>query len=72
LLLHFSLHFRKNSIKLGEQYKKGIPIEVVPMAYIPIKRKIEAGYGGIVKIRMAVAKAVNIFPLSSLLSNRTI
>jgi len=36
------------------------------MAYIPIKRKIEAGYGGIVKIRMAVAKAVNIFPLSSL------
>jgi len=69
LLLHFSLHFRKNSIKLGEQYKKGIPIEVVPMAYIPIKRKIEAEFGGIVKIRMAVAKAVNIFLLSSLLSN---
>jgi len=42
------------------------------MAYIPIKRKIEAEYGGNAKIRMAVAKAVNIFLLSSLLSNRTI
>ncbi|KAK2577839.1 hypothetical protein KPH14_001104 [Odynerus spinipes] len=49
--------YTKNSEKLGQQYKKGIPIEVVPMAYVPIQRKIEDSYGGDVKIRMAVAKA---------------
>lgn len=49
--------YTKNSNHLGEQYKKGIPIEVVPMAYIPIKQKIEQEFGGIVKLRMAVAKA---------------
>lgn len=49
--------YTKNSEKLGQQYKKGIPIEVVPMAYVPIQRKIEDCYGGDVKIRMAVAKA---------------
>lgn len=67
--LHFFLHFRKNSQKLGEQYKKGIPIEVVPMAYVPIQRRIESTYGGVAKIRMAVAKAVNIFIIFSLLVN---
>lgn len=49
--------YTKNSVKLGERYKKGIPIEVIPMAYVPITRKIEAEYGGMVQIRMAVAKA---------------
>ncbi|XP_012283374.1 ribose-5-phosphate isomerase [Orussus abietinus] len=49
--------YTKNSQKLGEQYKKGIPIEVVPMAYVPVQRKIEDNYGGSAKIRMAVAKA---------------
>ncbi|XP_043272389.1 ribose-5-phosphate isomerase [Venturia canescens] len=49
--------YTKNSEHLGEQYKKGIPIEVVPMAYVPIKNKIEESYGGSAKIRMAVAKA---------------
>jgi len=56
-----SFYFRKNSQKLGEQYKKGIPIEVVPMAYVPIQSKIKDTYGGIIKIRMALSKAVNIF-----------
>lgn len=49
---------RKNSEKFGDQYKKGIPIEVVPMAYVPTKTKIEEMYGGCAKIRMAIAKAV--------------
>lgn len=47
----------KNSAKLGQQYKKGIPIEVVPMAYVPVKQKIESRFGGITKLRMAVSKA---------------
>lgn len=49
--------YTKNSQKLGEQYKKGIPIEVVPMAYVAILRRIEDNYGGLVKVRMALAKA---------------
>ncbi|XP_054016577.1 ribose-5-phosphate isomerase [Hylaeus anthracinus] len=49
--------YTKNSQKLGEQYKKGIPIEVVPMAYIAIQKRIEESYGGNVQIRMALAKA---------------
>ncbi|XP_057339315.1 ribose-5-phosphate isomerase [Microplitis mediator] len=47
----------KNSDRLGQQYKKGIPIEVVPMAYVPIKKNIQDNYGGTVQIRMAIAKA---------------
>lgn len=49
--------YTKNSQKLGEQYKKGIPIEVVPMAYVPIKNKIEKKFGGELVLRLAVAKA---------------
>ncbi|XP_014211333.1 ribose-5-phosphate isomerase [Copidosoma floridanum] len=49
--------YTKNSQRLGEQYKKGLPIEVVPMAYVPIMRKIEDEFGGEVELRMAKAKA---------------
>ncbi|XP_075166167.1 ribose-5-phosphate isomerase [Haematobia irritans] len=49
--------YTKNSQKLGEQYKKGVPIEVVPLAYIPIRKKIQKLFGGELKLRMAVAKA---------------
>ncbi|XP_043247860.1 ribose-5-phosphate isomerase [Colletes gigas] len=49
--------YTKNSQKLGEHYKKGIPVEVVPMAYVAIQRRIESTYGGTVKVRMALAKA---------------
>lgn len=34
--------YTKDSVKLGDQYFRGVPIEVVPMAYVPIKLKIEA------------------------------
>ncbi|XP_067633485.1 ribose-5-phosphate isomerase [Eurosta solidaginis] len=49
--------YTKNSENLGQQYKKGIPIEVVPMAYVPIRERIAAKYGGELKLRMAIAKA---------------
>lgn len=49
--------YTKNSQKLGEQYKKGVPIEVVPMAYVPIREKVQKLFGGELKLRMAVAKA---------------
>lgn len=49
--------YTKDSKKLGDRYKKGIPIEVVPIAYIPIKNKIIGLYGGDIKLRSAIAKA---------------
>lgn len=49
--------YTKNSEKLGEQYKKGIPIEVIPMAYVAIQKRIEENFGGTVEVRMALAKA---------------
>lgn len=49
--------YTKNSRRLGDQYKKGIPIEVVPLAYVPVKNKIKGLYGGELGLRMAVAKA---------------
>lgn len=49
--------YTKDSTKLGEQYKKGIPIEVVPMAYVPLRSRIQTRFGGKLKLRMAVAKA---------------
>lgn len=49
--------YTKNSTRLGDQYKKGIPIEVVPLAYVPVRNKIKGLYGGEPVLRMAVAKA---------------
>lgn len=48
--------FRKDSKQLGEKWKKGIPVEVVPLAYVPVMKKLEA-MGGKAVLRMAVAKA---------------
>lgn len=48
--------FRKNSQKLGEGYKKGVPIEVISQAYVPIMKKLEK-LGGEPVLRMAVSKA---------------
>lgn len=46
----------KNSEYLTQAYKR-IPIEVVPMAYVPIKLRVEGLFGGELKLRMAIAKA---------------
>ncbi|KAJ3613153.1 hypothetical protein NHX12_019405 [Muraenolepis orangiensis] len=49
--------YRKDSVSLGEQWKKGVPVEVVPMAYVPVSRRIERCFGGEAVLRMAVSKA---------------
>lgn len=49
--------YTKDSNLLGDQWKKGIPIEVAPMSYVPIKKRIEKTYGGQAVLRMALAKA---------------
>ncbi|MBN2157411.1 MAG: ribose 5-phosphate isomerase A [Candidatus Lokiarchaeota archaeon] len=48
--------FNKDSKVLGEKWKKGVPIEVIPSSYIPIMKKIEK-MKGIPTLRMAVNKA---------------
>ncbi|MBD3194981.1 MAG: ribose 5-phosphate isomerase A [Candidatus Lokiarchaeota archaeon] len=48
--------FRKYSKLLGENWKKGVPIEVIPLSYVPIMRKLEK-MGGKPKLRMAKSKA---------------
>nr|XP_061798737.1 ribose-5-phosphate isomerase-like [Nerophis lumbriciformis] len=49
--------YRKASEALGQQWKKGLPLEVVPMAYVPVSRKIVQLFGGQANLRMAVNKA---------------
>jgi len=51
---------RKKSERLGEQWKKGIPIEVIPMAYVPVTRALTKNFGGAAELRMAVSKAVRV------------
>ncbi|XP_064600461.1 ribose-5-phosphate isomerase-like [Liolophura sinensis] len=48
---------RKDSTKLGERWDRGIPIEVIPMAYRPLQMKIEQSFGGKAALRMAARKA---------------
>ena len=50
--------FRKDTKVLGTFWKKGVPIEVVPMAYRPIQNKIVKELGGKCDLRMANRKAV--------------
>ncbi|CAH2299490.1 ribose-5-phosphate isomerase [Pelobates cultripes] len=49
--------FRKDSKNLGEQWKKGIPIEVIPMAYMPVSKALQGQFGGVAELRMAISKA---------------
>uniref|UniRef100_A0A5K3FKS3 ribose-5-phosphate isomerase n=1 Tax=Mesocestoides corti TaxID=53468 RepID=A0A5K3FKS3_MESCO len=46
----------KSSNYLGEHWKRGLPIEVIPMAVTPVKMEIERRFGGEANLRMAVAK----------------
>uniref|UniRef100_T1IW49 Ribose-5-phosphate isomerase n=1 Tax=Strigamia maritima TaxID=126957 RepID=T1IW49_STRMM len=48
--------YRKNSKKLGDNWLKGIPIEVIPMAYVPIMQRLKS-LGGTAELRMAQMKA---------------
>ncbi|XP_013791728.1 ribose-5-phosphate isomerase-like isoform X1 [Limulus polyphemus] len=47
---------RKDSKELGQNWTKGIPIEVIPMAFVPVQRRLEK-LGGTPVLRMAIAKA---------------
>lgn len=49
--------YSKKSCNLGDQYKKGIPIEVIPMAYVPVQQKIQSKHGGTLELRMGKMKA---------------
>lgn len=49
--------YTKDSKLLAQQYKRGVAIEVIPLAYVPITNKIEEEFGGTIKLRMAVEKA---------------
>lgn len=69
IIINFTFHnlidelfiFSKKSKKLGEKWKKGVPIEVIPFCYVPIKNKIQLKFGGEAVLRMAKMKAVIIF-----------
>jgi ribose 5-phosphate isomerase A len=47
--------FRKKSELLGENWKRGIPVEVIPLGYIPIKNKLKE-IGGNPVLRIAKNK----------------
>ncbi|XP_077587341.1 ribose-5-phosphate isomerase [Stigmatopora nigra] len=49
--------YRKASEALGQRWKKGLPVEVVPMAHVPVSRRIVQLFGGRVDLRMALNKA---------------
>ncbi|XP_017867160.1 PREDICTED: ribose-5-phosphate isomerase [Drosophila arizonae] len=49
--------YTKRSLRLGEQWCKGIPIEVAPLAHVPVKHKIEELFGGEAQLRIALKKA---------------
>nr|CAD7263954.1 unnamed protein product [Timema shepardi] len=49
--------YTKESLHLGQRYTKGVPVEVLPLAYVPVQRKIEDMFGGRAELRMAKMKA---------------
>ncbi|ETN19536.1 ribose 5-phosphate isomerase A [Phytophthora nicotianae P10297] len=49
--------YRKESKQLGEQWTLGVPVEVIPMAYVPLMNKMEQDFGGKSVLRMAKSKA---------------
>ena len=48
--------YTKKSEFLGENWKNGVPIEIIPLAHVPIMKKLEK-FGGTPVLRMAQAKA---------------
>jgi ribose 5-phosphate isomerase A len=48
--------YRKESSLLGEQWTQGVPVEVVPMAYVPVMNQLKK-IGGDPVLRMAQRKA---------------
>ena len=54
----FSTIFRKDSTRLGQKYSRGIALEVIPLAYVPVMNKVRKMFGGSIECRMAKNKAV--------------
>ena len=48
--------YTKKSDYLGENWRKGVPIEIIPSAHVPITKRLES-LGGTPVLRMAKAKA---------------
>jgi ribose 5-phosphate isomerase A len=48
--------YTKKSHKLGDNWTKGVPIEVIPMSYVVAKNNIEKMFGGNAVLRMAKSK----------------
>jgi ribose 5-phosphate isomerase A len=48
--------YTKKSEYLGEHWKKGVPIEIIPLAHIPIMKRLNA-LGGTPVLRMALSKS---------------
>jgi ribose 5-phosphate isomerase A len=48
--------YTKKSEFLGDHWRKGVPIEIIPLAHVPIMKRLEK-LGGIPVLRMAQAKA---------------
>ena len=61
LLLPVWFLCRKDSKLLGEKWTRGIPIEVLAFASVPVIRKIKYALGGKPILRMAANKAVRRF-----------
>ena len=51
---------RKDASRLGERWDKGVPIEVLPLAYKPVISKLIQELGGKPVLRIAKSKAVSI------------
>eukprot|EP01116_Phalansterium_solitarium_P011395 TRINITY_DN27055_c0_g1_i1.p2 TRINITY_DN27055_c0_g1~~TRINITY_DN27055_c0_g1_i1.p2 ORF type:complete len:244 (+),score=32.12 TRINITY_DN27055_c0_g1_i1:43-774(+) len=49
--------YRKDSQQLGSTWKKGVPLEVLPISYVPVMKKLERDLGGKPTLRLAVNKA---------------
>ncbi|XP_043206075.1 ribose-5-phosphate isomerase-like isoform X2 [Amphibalanus amphitrite] len=47
----------KRSQRLGDHWKRGVPIEVLPMAYRTVQLAIEGRHGGTAPLRLAKQKA---------------
>ena len=59
MLCELSTCDRKDTVQLGQRWEKGVPIEVIPMAYTPVMKKIQQMFGGQIELRMAKQKAVS-------------
>lgn len=45
--------YRKDSRTLGTTWTKGVPVEVIPMAYVPVMNKMKTVRAGQPSLRMA-------------------